>query len=78
MGIEFATPEAADCNQTDVVAVGKMDLPEGLQQSFGRGDVVAEVSGRAVVFAVGDFCCGSLLPVGLNGVLGGGHDGVWL
>lgn len=78
MGIEFATSEAADGNQTDVVAVGEMDLPEGLQQGFGSGDMVAEVSGRAVVFAVGSFCCGFLLPVGLNGLLGGGHDGIWL
>ena len=78
MGVEFATPEATDGNETDVVAVGKMDLPEGLQQSFGRGDMVAEVSGRAVVFAVGSFCCGFLLPVGLDGLLGGGHDGIWL
>ena len=78
MGVEFATPEATDGNETDVVAVGKMDLPEGLQQSFGRGDVVAEVSGRAVVFAVGGFCCGFLLPVDLDGLLGGGHDGIWL
>ena len=31
MRIEFATPKAADGNQTDVVAVGEMDLPEGLQ-----------------------------------------------
>ena len=78
MGVEFATPEATDGNETDVVAVEKMDLPEGLQQGFGRGDMVAEVSGRAVVFAVGSFCCGFLLPVGLDGLLGGGHDGVWL
>lgn len=78
MGVEFATPEATDGNETDVVAVGKMDLPEGLQQGFGRGDMVAEVSGRAVVFAVGSFCCGFLLLVGLNGLLGGGHDGIWL
>lgn len=78
MGIEFATSEAADGNQTDVVAVGEVDLPEGLQQGFGSGDMVAEVSGRAVVFAVGSFCCGFLLPVGLNGLLGGGHDGIWL
>lgn len=55
-----------------------MDLPEGLQQGFGSGDMVAEVSGRAVVFAVGSFCCGFLLLVGLDGLLGGGHDGVWL
>lgn len=55
-----------------------MDLPEGLQQGFGSGDMVAEVSGRAVVFAVGSFCCGFLLPVGLDGLLGGGHDGIWL
>ena len=78
MRIEFATPKAADGNQTDVVAVGEMDLPEGLQQGFGSGDMVAEVSGRAVVFAVGSFCCGFLLLVGLNGLLGGGHDGIWL
>lgn len=78
MGVEFATPEATDGNETDVVAVGKMDLPEGLQQGFGCGDMVAEVSGRAVVFAVGSFCCGFLLPVGLDGLLGGGHDGIWL
>lgn len=78
MGVEFATPEATDGNETDVVAVGKMDLPEGLQQGFGRGDMVAEVSGRAVVFAVGSFCCGFLLPVGLDDLLGGGHDGIWL
>lgn len=78
MGIEFATPKAADGNQTDVVAVGEMDLPEGLQQGFGSGDMVAEVSGRAVVFTVGSFCCGFLLLVGLDGLLGGGHDGVWL
>ena len=78
MGIEFATSEATDSNETDVVAVGKMDLPEGLQQGFGRGDMVAEVSGRAVVLAVGSFCYGFLLLVGLDGLLGGGHDGVWL
>ena len=78
MGIEFTTPKAADGNETDVVAVGKMNLPEGLQQGFGSGDMVAEVSGRAVVFAVGSFCCGFLLLVGLNGLLGGGHDGIWL
>lgn len=40
--------------------------------------MVAEVNGRTVVLAVGGFCCGFLLPVGLNGVLGGGHDVVWL
>ena len=78
MGVEFTTSEAADGNQTDVVAVGEMDLPEGLQQGFGSGDMVAEVRGRAVVFAVGSFCCGFLLLVGLNGLLGGGHDGIWL
>lgn len=78
MGIEFATSEAADSNQADVVAVGEVDLPEGLQQGFGSGDMVAEVNGRAVVFAVGSFCCGFLLLVGLDGLLGGGHDGVWL
>lgn len=78
MGIEFATPKAADGNETDVVAVGEMDLPEGLQQGFGSGDMVAEVSGRAVVLAVGSFCCGFLLLVGLDGLLGGGHDDVWL
>ena len=78
MGIEFATPEATDGNETDVVAVGKMDLPEGLQQGFGSGDMVAEVSGRTVVLAVGSFCCGFFLLVGLDGLLGGGHDGVWL
>lgn len=78
MGVEFTTSEATDGNQTDVIAVGKMDLPEGLQQGFGSGDMVAEVNGRAVVFAVGSFCCGFLLLVGLNGLLGGGHNGVWL
>ena len=78
MGIEFAAPKAADGNQTDVVAVGEVDLPEGLQQGFGCGDMVAEVSGRAVVVAVGSFCCGFLLPVGLDGLLSGGHDGVRL
>lgn len=78
MGIEFTTSEAADGNQTDVIAVGEMDLPEGLQQDFGSGDMVAEVNGRAVVLVVGSFCCGFLLLVGLNGLLGGGHDGVWL
>lgn len=78
MGIEFATPKAADGNETDVVAVGEVDLPEGLQQDFSSGDMVAEVSGRAVVLAVGSFCCGFLLLVGLDGLLGGGHDGVWL
>ena len=78
MGIEFATPEATDGNETDVVTVGEVDLPEGLQQGFGSGDMVAEVSGRAVVFAVGSFCCGFLLLVGLDGLLGGGHDGIWL
>ena len=78
MGIEFATPKAADGNQTDVVAVGKVDLPEGLQQDFGSGDMVAEVSGRAVILAVGSFCCCFLLLVVLDGLLGGGHDGVWL
>ena len=77
MGIEFATPKAADGNQTDVVTVGEMDLPEGLQQDFGSGDMVAEVSGRAVVLVVGSFCCGFLLLVGLDGLLGGGHDGIW-
>lgn len=77
MGIEFATPKAADGNQTDVVAVGEVDLPEGLQQGFGSGDMVAEVSGRTVVLAVGSFCCGFVLLVGLDGLLGGGHDGVW-
>ena len=77
MGIEFTTSEAADGNQTDVIAVGKVDLPEGLQQGFGSGDMVAEVSGRAVVFAVGGFCCGFLLLVGLDGLLGGGHNGIW-
>ncbi len=78
MKIEFATPKAADGNQTDIVAVGEMDLPEGLQQGFGSGDMVAEVNGRAVVLAIGSFCCGFLLLVGLDGLLGGGHDGVWL
>lgn len=78
MGIEFATPKAADGNQTDVVTVGEMDLPEGLQQDFGSGDMVAEVNSGTVVFAVGSFCCGFLLLVGLEGLLGGGHDGVWL
>lgn len=78
MGIEFATPEATDGNETDVVTVGEVDLPEGLQQGFGSGDMVAEVNGRAVVFAVGSFCCGFLLLVGLDGLLGGGHDDVWL
>lgn len=78
MGIEFATPEAADGNETDVVAVGEMDLPEGLQQGFGSGDMVAEVSGRAVVLAVGSFCCCFLLLVGLDGLLGGGHNDIWL
>lgn len=78
MGIEFTTSEAADGNQTDVIAVGEMDLPEGLQQGFGSGDMVAEVNDRAVVLAVGSFCCSFLLPVGLNGLLGGGHDGIWL
>lgn len=78
MGIEFATPKAADGNQTDVVAVWEVDLPEGLQQGFGSGDMVAEVSGRAVVLVVGSFCCGFLLLVGLDGLLGGGHDGIWL
>lgn len=58
MGVEFTTSEAADGNQTDVIAVGEVDLPEGLQQGFGSGDMVAEVSGRAVVLAVGSFCCG--------------------
>ena len=61
MGIEFATPKAADGNQTDVVAVGEVDLPEGLQQGFGSGDMVAEVNSRAVVLAVGSFCCDFLL-----------------
>ena len=78
MRIEFATPKAADGNETDVVAVGEMDLPEVLQQGFGSGDMVAEVNGRAVVLAVGSFCCGFLLLVGLDGLLGGGHDGVRL
>lgn len=78
MGIEFATPKAADGSETDVVAVGEVDLPEGLQQSFSSGDMVAEVSGRAVVLAVGSFCCGFLLLVGLDGLLSGGHDGTWL
>ena len=78
MGIEFATPKAADGNQADVVAVGEVDLPEGLQQGFGSDDMVAEVSDRAVVLAVGSFCCGFLLLVGLDGLLGGGHDGIWL
>lgn len=78
MGVEFTTSEAADGNQTDVIAVGEVDLPEGLQQGFGSGDMVAEVSGRAVVLAVGSFCCGFLLLVGLDGLLGGGHDGVRL
>lgn len=78
MGIEFATPKAADGSETDVVAVGEVDLPEGLQQGFGSSDMVAEVNGRAVVFAVGSFCCGFLLLVGLDGLLGGGHDGIWL
>ena len=78
MGIEFATPEATDGNETDVVTVGEVDLPEGLQQGFGSGDMVAEVSGRAVVFTVGSFCCCFLLLVGLDGLLGGGHDGIWL
>lgn len=40
--------------------------------------MVAEVNGRAVVLAVGSFCCGFLLLVGLDGLLGGDHDGVWL
>lgn len=78
MGIEFATPKAADGNETDVVAVGEVDLPEGLQQGFGSGDMVAEVSGRAVVLAIGSFCCCFLLLVGLDGLLGGCHDDVWL
>lgn len=78
MGIEFTTPKAADGNQTDVVAVGEVDLPEGLQQGFGSGDMVAEVNGRAVVLAIGSFCCGFLLLVGLDGLLGGGHDCIWL
>lgn len=78
MGIEFATPKAADGSETDVVAVGEVDLPEGLQQGFGSSDMVAEVNGRAVVFAVGSFCCGFLLLVDLDGLLGGGHDGIWL
>ena len=78
MGVEFTTSEAADGNQTDVIAVGEVDLPEGLQQGFGSGDMVAEVSGRAVVLAVGSFCCGFLLLIGFDGLLGGGHNGVWL
>ena len=78
MGVEFTTSEATDGNETDVVTVGEMDLPEGLQQDFGSDDMVAEVSDRAVVLAVGSFCCGFLLLVGLDGLLGGGHDGVWL
>lgn len=78
MGIEFATPKAADGNETNVFAVGEVDLPEGLQQGFGSGDMVAEVSGRAVVLAVGSFCCCFLLLVVLDGLLGGGHDGIWL
>ena len=78
MGVELATPKAADGSGTDVVAVGEVDLPEGLQQGFGSGDMVAEVSGRAVVLAVGSFCCGFLLLVGLDGLLGCGHDGIWL
>lgn len=78
MGIEFTTPKAADGNETDVVAVGKMNLPEGLQQGFGSGDMVAEVNSRAVILAVGSFCCCFLLLVVLDGLLGGGHDGVWL
>lgn len=78
MGIEFATPKAADGNQADVVAVGEVDLPDGLQQGFGSGDMVAEINGRAVVLVVGSFCCGFLLLVGLDGLLGGGHDGIWL
>ena len=78
MGIEFATPKAADGNETDVVAVGEVDLPEGLQQGFGSSDMVAEVRSRAVVLAVGSFCRGFLLLVGLDGLLGGGHDDVWL
>lgn len=77
MGVEFTTSEATDGNQTDVIAVGKMDLPEGLQQGFGSGDMVAEVNGRTVVLAVGSFCCGFLLLVGLDGLLGGGHNGIW-
>lgn len=40
--------------------------------------MVAEVSGRAVVLAVGSFCCDFLLLVSLDGLLGGGHDGIWL
>ena len=78
MGIEFTTPKAADGNETDVIAVGEVDLPEGLQQGFGSSDMVAEVSGRAVVLAVGSFCCDFLLLVSLDGLLGGGHDGIWL
>ena len=78
MGIEFAAPKAADGNETDVVAVGEVDLPEALQQGFGSGDMVTEVNGRAVVLAVGSFCCCFLLLVGLDGLLGGGHDGIWL
>ena len=78
MGIEFATPKAADGSETDVVAVGEVDLPEGLQQGFGSSDMVAEVNGRAVVFAVGSFCCGFLLLVDFDGLFGGGQDGIWL
>ena len=78
MGIEFATPKASDGKEADVVAVGEVGLPEGLQQGFGSGDMVAEVNGRTVVLAVGSFCCGFLLLVGLDGLLGGGHDGIWL
>ena len=79
MGVEFATPEAADGNQTKVsLCRGKWICQRVCSRVSGSGDMVAEVSGRAVVLAVGGFCCGFLLLVGLDGLLGGGHDGVWL
>ena len=77
MGVEFTTSEAADGNQTDVVAVGESGFARGFAVGFQQRRYGREVSGRAVVLAVGSFCCGFLLLVDLDGLLGGG-DGVWL
>ena len=48
--------------------------------NFAQNEIAAAIrlAHGTVVFAVGSFCCGFLLLVGLDGLLGGGHDGIWL